>query len=162
MTYSRLKDTSYLPREPIITGHKVSDREHMHTMMSRNPEMMKSKLQQLIKLKKDLKASDEDDLINYIDSGRLNDINKQNMHKQRQLHRNRKAQIKNVIENVILEYDTGDDEEENIKANATRKKRVVFMPSDPDNPRAKRRKINNNIDNWSVWPTSEKADVDSN
>ena len=157
MTYSRLKDTSYLPREPIIAGHKVTSREHMHTMMARNPEMMRDKIKELIKIKKELGKGDEDALLNYVDSGRLDDINKKDMHKQRQLHRNRKAQIRNVLEHILREYSTSDAEDENIKANATRLKKVIFDPKTK-----KRRRDLVSPDNFSVWATSERADVDSN
>jgi hypothetical protein len=165
MTYNRFTDTSYLPREPIIAGHKVSSREHMHTMMTRNPEMMRDKIKQLIKLKKELGKGDETDLLNYIDSGRLNDINKQDMHKQRQLHRNRKAQIRNVIECVLREYmdRTDQDSHKHQFANATRLGRVIFQkPSDPNNPKHKRRKVEKSVDSWRVVDAPERANVDSN
>lgn len=164
MTYSRTKDTSYLPREPIITGHKISSREHMHTMMTRNPEMMRDKIKQLIKLKNELGKGDETDLLNYIDSGRLNDINKPDMHKQRQLHRNRKAQIRNVIESILLEFmdRTHPNSRKDQFANATRKDRLVFQDADSNDPKEKRRKRQKSVDSWRLVDAPEIADVDSN
>lgn len=164
MTYSRFKDTSLVPRFPLGVGNRPSAREHLHTLMSRDPELIRRTIGDVVKLKALLRKTGEgnpDDVIdNHIDTGRLKDIN--NKHTQRQLHRNRKQQqLRKIIETVVGMIDTdGSHDRWRMKANSTRRKRIVHNPSaDPNDPSEKRRHLRSYVDNFSHW---KGADVDSN
>jgi hypothetical protein len=169
MTYSRLKDTSMMPRFPVGVGHKPTSREHLHTLLTRDPELVKRTVGDVVKLKALLKKSGEenpDDVIdNYIDSGRLGDINsKENDHTLRQLHRNRKTQqVRKIIENIAVSwnplrswYGKGNTR---VKANADRMKRIRFKwPTDPNDPKASRRRVDSKPTSYRVHVG---ADVDN-
>lgn len=124
--YSRLKDTSLVPRYPQILGHKPTSKEKLHSILNRlEGKRFSMADRQKIRSLLTRGASDNEDL-NTVDSARLDDINKpDNLHHQRQVLRNRRAQrvhkvLESVFEFIINEAKAAD-------SLATRKSRVIFF-----------------------------------
>lgn len=99
--YSRMTDTSLVPRFPEVLGHKTAAREHLHSLLKR----LKGKPFSLADREKIKSLSsgktDDKDMRNNIDSVRFKNINNDDLHHQRQVVRNRRAQrMHKILEEI--------------------------------------------------------------
>lgn len=158
--YSRLKDTSLLPRGPNAMGHKATDTEKAHSFKRIVGGRTISYADQDRKDRLAAKGSEK----KVVDTLRLSkNINKGDMHDQRQFHRNRKAQVVlKVLENVLEAWHN----EKGVlrrKSTADRKARIVAEPAYDDEGRLvmKRQKRSNvrSYISWDSTPDTPNAPV---
>lgn len=108
--YSRFKDTSALPRDPIILGHKPSFRERYISTLKRviNKRNPTQKDYDLIAALHN-KAKEEPEIDNAVASARSKKADSINnnidLHTQRQIIRNRKAQHQRKIHEDVASVD---------------------------------------------------------
>ena len=130
--YSRLTDTSLVPRYPLVLGKKATSREQVDTLRHRKPEKMQKHLQAISDFLKAMKSVNP----NSVDSVRLKNINNDDLRQQRQIHRNRQGQhVRKIIEGMANSFKP---HHWRMIPSADSVKLVKFVPGDPDDPKARR------------------------
>lgn len=108
--YSRMRDTSALPRDPLVLGHKPNDRERYDAVVKRltNKSNITPKDLKLASILK--KLADDDEQLNTVDDLRVShELNNKDTTNQRHLVRNKKQQqMTKIHEEEINEYQIGD------------------------------------------------------